>query len=154
MSKQLLASVIGASALLAGCTAFQPENYGCNDKLTAPADGARVVLRTLDNDKTADVRFNGVKAICEDIDGGVRMAIDAGLVVSRDKEDAFEITFAEVPLLLALLDQNDAPVGHESLSYRVAFDEGRTKLYPVAELEVVIPAGGRAVISLAPSVVR
>lgn len=154
MQQKLFALTIATGLVLAGCSRFQPETYSCNNLLTAPADGARVTLRTLEDGKTADARFNGVSAICENVSAGIKMSIDAGLVVKRDQADIDEVTLAEVPVILALLDSQDELVENQTFSYRIAFDSNNAILYPVAEFSTVIPAGGRAVISLAPIVVR
>ena len=154
MQQKLIALTIGTSLMLAGCSSFRPETYSCNNLLTAPADGARVTLRTLENGKTAEARLNGVSAICENKSDGIEVAIDTGLIVKRDKADDGEVTLAEVPVILALLDDQDALVGNETFSYRIAFDSNVSAVYPVAEFSVIIPMGGRVVMSLAPSVVK
>ena len=154
MQKSFFATIIGAGLLLAGCSSFQAETYNCNNLLTAPAEGARVTLRTLENGKTAEARFNGVSATCENLDDGIKMKINAGLTVKRSKDDIAEVAPAEVPIILAMLDAQDNLVANESTSYRVAFDNGIIKLYPVANLSVVLPTGGRVVMSLAPQVVK
>ena len=154
MQKQLFAITIGAAMMMSGCSTFQPETYACNNLLSAPADGARVTLRTLENGKTAEARFNGVSAICENQADGIEMAIDAGLIIQRPQSEGEDVTRAEVPVILAILNDQDELVANETYSYRVAFDSNRSTLYPVVQMSVMIPANGRAVISLSPQVVR
>lgn len=154
MQKLFFATFMSAGLLLGGCTAFKPETYNCDDRLTAPAAGARVTLRTLDTGKTAEARFNGVSTVCETKDQTIEMQIKAGLTVKRSEADIGEVAPAEVPIIIAVLDDQETLVQNQSTSYRVAFDSGVTKLYPVANLSVDLPLGGRVVISLAPQIVK
>ena len=154
MQKQLFALIMSAGLALAGCSSFQPETYSCDYLLTAPADGVRVTLRTLDTGKAAEARFNGVSARCEAKDDTIEMDIKAGLTAKRSVDDIGEVAPAEIPIIIAILDEQDNLVRNESTSYRVAFDTGVAKLYPVANFSVELPIGGRVVISLAPEVLE
>ena len=116
--------------LLAGCSALQPETYNCDYLLTAPADGARVTLRTLDTGKTAEARFNGVSTICETKDTVIEMDIKAGLSVKRSQADIAEVAPAEVPIIIAVLDDQDELVGNQSTIIGSLLIGGH-KLYPV-----------------------
>lgn len=155
MQHKLFVCTVSAGLILAGCSMFKATTFDCSNLLTAAEDGTRVSLRTLESGERAEARFNGVSATCKASgDTDVSVSIDAGLIVKRERGEPFVASLAELPIILALLDEEDNLIGNESFSYRIAFDPKVDKLYPVAEMTVVIPIGGRIVMTLTPTVVR
>jgi hypothetical protein len=145
-----LLAVILAGCLLQACAQLRPSLTDCNDRITAAADGARVNIRTVEQDQPVEARLNGVDARCYDRGGATVMQVKIGLKVIRDLAVNSEVIFLEVPVISAVLDGADKPVSQQSESFRMAFPASSGALYPVVETEMRLPLDGRAVISLSP----
>ena len=83
--------------------------------------------------------------------GDVLMVVKAGLKMTRNLAENAEPDVAVVPMMTAILDADDQVVSNESFGYKNGFDTDLGKLLPVVEFELVVPFGGRAVISLTPT---
>ena len=102
--------------------------------------------------QTVDVRLNGVRAECTaEANGNILMAVKAGLKLTRNLAENAEADIAVVPMMTAILDADDQVVSNDSFGYKNGFDTDLARLLPVVEFELVVPAGGRAVISLTPT---
>ena len=71
--------IIMISLFLVGCETIRPSYLECDNRITAIEEGSRITLRTLDNGATAQARFNGVSALCNERDDVVNMRIKIGL---------------------------------------------------------------------------
>ena len=83
--------------------------------------------------------------------GDVLVAVKAGLKLTRDLSENAEPDIAVVPMLTAILDADDQVLSNDSFGYKNGFDSDLDRLLPVVEFELVVPSGGRAVISLTPT---
>ena len=83
--------------------------------------------------------------------GDVLMTVNAGLKLTRNLAENAESDIAVVPMMTAILDADDQVVSNDSFGYKNGFDTDLERLLPVVEFELVVPSGGRAVISLTPT---
>ena len=79
------------------------------------------------------------------------MEVKAGLKLTRNLAENAEPDIAVVPMMTAILNADDQVVSNESFGYTNGFDNELDRLLPVVEFELVVPPGGRAVISLRPT---
>jgi hypothetical protein len=150
MKQMLVMALIGYSVLLAGC-ASQNEVVFC-PTISAPEEGARAYVRSDDAKQVFDVRLNGVNAICtRDNTGGTMVALSVGLKVKRSLAEGAENDVVAVPMMLAIVDANQTVIANQEFGYRVGFDKGNDNKFPVADIEQLIPADARLVISLRPA---
>ena len=120
--------------------------------LSAPPEGARAFVVTDEHQQIVDVRLNGVRALCSvEANGDVLMEVKAGLKLTRNLAENAEPDIAVVPMMTAILDANDQVVFNDSFGYKNGFDTDLARLIPVVEFELVVPSGGRAVMSLTPT---
>ena len=114
--------------------------------------GARAFVVTDEYQQTVDVRLNGVRAECTaEANSNILMAVKAGLKLTRNLAENAEADIAVVPMMTAILDPDDQVVSNDSFGYKNGFNTDLARLLPVVEFELVVPAGGRAVISLTPT---
>lgn len=146
--------IIMISLFLVGCETIRPSYLECDNRITAIEEGSRITLRTLDNGATAQARFNGVSALCNEKDDVVNMRIKIGLKLVRDMHQNKEAVTLELPLLIAILDPQDSVKSFESVSYRMAFPEGQEIIYPVINPKIKKPKSGRVILSLSPEVIK
>ena len=143
--------------VLLGCLVFLSSCASDNDlvlcpSLSAPPEGARAFVLTDEYQQTVDVRLNGVRAECTaEANGNILMAVKAGLKLTRNLAENAEADIAVVPMMTAILDADDQVVSNDSFGYKNGFNTDLARLLPVVEFELVVPAGGRAVISLTPT---
>jgi hypothetical protein len=150
MKKVLLMAVIGCSVLLAGC-ASQDKGVFC-PTISAPEEGARAFVRSDDAKQVFDVRLNGVSAICTPHNsGGTMVALSVGLKIKRSLAEGAENDVVAVPMMSAIIDTNQTVMSNQEFGYVVGFDKGSDSKFPVAEVEQLVPAGARLVISLRPN---
>ena len=120
--------------------------------LSAPPEGARAFVVTDNFRQIVDVRLNGVRAQCTaEANGDVLMEVKAGLKLSRHLAENAEPDIAVVPMMTAILDADDQVLSNDSFGYKNGFDTDLERLLPVVEFELVVPSGGRAVVSLTPT---
>ena len=150
-SSCLQSSLLGC-ALLAMAACSSSDDIAVCPSITAPAEGARVFVQTDDSKQIVDARFNGVRTSCtSQNDGTIKMEIKAGLKLSRNLSQNESADIVAVPMMVAILDANDAVISNDVFGYRNGFDKGVAKLYPVAEMDFDVPVGGRIVLSLRPN---
>ena len=150
MKQISLIALIGCSVLLAGC-ASQDEVVFC-PTISAPEEGARAFVRSDDAKQVFDVRLNGVNAICtRHSTGGTMLALSVGLKVKRSLADGVKNDVVAVPMMLAIVGANQTVISNQEFGYRVGFDKGSNSKFPVAEIEQLVPADARLVISLRPA---
>jgi hypothetical protein len=102
--------------------------------------------------QTVDVRLNGVRPQCTaEADGSILMEVKVGLKMTRDLAHNAAADIAVVPMMTAILDANDEVLSNEAFGYKTGFNTDLARLLPVVEFELVVPADGRAVISLTPT---
>ena len=150
MKHLFLPALLGCVVIFSSCS-LNNDVVFC-PPLSAPPDGARVFVVTDEYRQIVDVRLNGVRAQCTAGDGGdVLMEVKAGLKLTRNLAENAEPDIAVVPMMTAILNADDQVVSNESFGYTNGFDNGLDRLLPVVEFELVVPPGGRAVISLRPT---
>ena len=79
------------------------------------------------------------------------MEVKTGLKLTRNLAENALSDIAVVPMMTAILDADDQVVSNESFGYKTGFATDLERLLPVVEFELVVPSGGRAVISLTPT---
>jgi len=150
MKHRSLTALLGCLVFLSSC-ALDDDLVLC-PSLSAPPEGARAFVLTGEYQQTVDVRLNGVRAECKaEANGNILMAVKAGLKLTRNLAENAEADIAVVPMMTAILDADDQVVSNDSFGYKNGFDTDLARLLPVVEFELVVPAGGRAAISLRPT---
>ena len=79
------------------------------------------------------------------------MALSVGLKVKRSLADGVENDVVAVPMMLAIVGANQTVISNQEFGYLVGFDKGSDSKFPVAEIEQLVPADARLVISLRPA---
>ena len=142
--------LLGCLLFLSSC-ALLSDVVSC-PSLSAPPEGARAFVVTDQHRQIVDVKLNGVRAQCTaEANGDVLMKVKAGLKLTRNLAENAEPDIAIVPMMTAILDADDQVVSNGSFGYKNGFDADLDRLLPVVEFELVVPPGGRAVISLTPA---
>ena len=142
--------LLGCFVSLSSC-ALLSDVVSC-PSLSAPPEGTRAFVMTDEHRQIVDVRLNGVRAQCTaEANGDVLMEVKAGLKLTRNLTENAEPAIAVVPMMTAILDADDKVVSNGSFGYKNGFDSDLDRLLPVVEFELVVPSGGRAVISLSPT---
>ena len=150
MKQMSFMALIGCSVLWAGC-ASQDEVVLC-PAISAPEEGAHAFVRSDNAKQLFDVRLNGVKAICtRHNSGGTMVALSVGLKIKRSLTDGEENDVVAVPMMSAIVDANQTVMSNQEFGYLVGFDKGSDSKFPVAEVEQLVPAEARLVISLRPA---
>ena len=150
MKQMSFMALIGCSVLLAGC-ASQDEVVFC-PTISAPEEGARAFVRSDDAKQVFDVRLNGVKAICRRHNsGGTMVELSVGLKIKRSLAEGVENDVVAVPMMSAIVDANQTVIANQKFGYRVGFNKGDGSKFPVADIEQLVPADARLVISLRPA---
>ena len=150
MKHRSLPALLGCLVFLSSCAS--DDAVVLCPSLSAPPEGARAFVVTDEHQQTVDVRLNGVRAKCTaEVNGNILMAVKAGLKLTRNLAENAEADIAVVPMMTAILDADDQVVSNDSFGYKNGFDTDLARLLPVVEFELVVPAGGRAVISLTPT---
>ena len=145
-----LPALLGCLLFLGSCSSNDDVVF-C-PPLSAPREGARAFVMTDEHRQIVDVRLNGVRALCTvEANGDVLMEVKAGLKLTRNLAENAEPDIAVVPMMTAILNDNDQVVSNDSFGYKNGFDTDLERLLPIVEFELVIPSGGRAVISLRPT---
>ena len=150
MKQLVVPAMFGSLVFLASCS-FNDELVFC-PPLSAPVEGARAYVVTDEQKQTVDVRLNGVRAQCTaEADGRILMEVKVGLKMTRNLAQNAAADIAIVPMMTAILDANDEVLSNEAFGYKTGFNTDLARLLPVVEFELVVPADGRAVISLTPT---
>ena len=150
MKYLLLTALLGCIVFLSSCSSNDDLVF-C-PPLSAPPEGTRAFVVTDEHQQIIDVRLNGVRAQCTvEGNGDVLMAVKVGLKLKRNLAENAEPDIAVVPMMTAILDADDQVMSNDSFGYKNGFGTDLERLLPVAEFELVVPSGGRAVISLMPT---
>ena len=139
---------------LAGCSSFIQEPYACDDKVTAMEIGSRVELVTPDTAQPLMVRLNGVSASCYPEEDKTVFDVSVGLKITRDLSESPEVSKFQVPFIIAIIDESETVIGHESFAYRMAFSKNTDSLYPVIDFQTDTPIDGRIILSLSPETIE
>ena len=143
-------ALVGYAVFLSGC-ASKSDVVIC-PAISAPEEGARAFVRVDKTMQVFDVRLNGVKAHCTSHkSGGTIVALTVGLKLNRNLADGDEVALVAVPMMTAMVDEQERVIGNDEFGYRVGFDEGDSRKYPTVEIEELVPENARLVISLKPS---
>ena len=150
MTRLSITALLGFLLFLSSCS-LRNDVVSC-PPLSAPPEGARAFVVTDKFRQIVDVRLNGVRAQCTaEANGDVLMEVKAGLKLTRNLAENAEPDIAIVPMMTAILDADDQVISNDSFGYKNGFDTDLERLIPVVEFELVVPAGGRAVMSLTPT---
>lgn len=143
-------ALIGCSVFLAGCSSTD-DIVSC-PAISAPELGTRAYVRSDEINQLFDVRLNGVNAVCtRHKSGGTKVALGVGLKIMRDLTAGTDRDTLSVPMMTAIVDNNDVVTANEDFGYLVGFSKDDAVKYPVAEFEQIVPAEARLVISLKPA---
>ena len=74
-----------------------------------------------------------------------------GLKIKRSLAEGAENDVVAVPMMSAIVDANQTVMSNQEFGYLVGFDKGTDSKFPVAEVEQLVPAEARLVISLRPA---
>ena len=142
--------LLGCFVSLSSC-ALLSDVVSC-PSLSAPPEGTRAFVMTDEHRQIVDVRLNGVRAQCTaEANGDVLMEVKAGLKMTRNLAENAESDIVVVPMMTAILDVDDQVVFNNRFGYKNGFDTDLERLLPVVEFDLVVPSGGRVVISLTPT---
>ena len=142
--------LIGCSVLFAGCA--NKDNIIVCPAISAPAEGARSFVRSDTGGQIFDVRLNGVEGTCtRHRSGGTAMEVTVGLKLERNLNDGEDADVLAVPMMTAIVDEQQAVISNNEFGYRVGFEKGMKKQYPTVEIEKIVPVNSRLVISLRPA---
>ena len=150
MKHRSLPALLGCLVFLGSCAS--DDDLVLCPSLSAPPEGARAFVVTDEYQQTVDVRLNGVRAECKvEANGNILMVVKAGLKLTRNLAENAGPDIVVVPMMTAILDADDQVVSNDSFGYKNGFNADLDRLLPVVEFELVVPSGGRAVISLTPT---
>ncbi|MDC1383239.1 hypothetical protein N8500_07110 [Candidatus Puniceispirillum sp.] len=150
MKQLFLSALIGYVVLFSGCVS-KSDVVTC-PKISAPEEGAQAFVRAGEIMQSFVVRLNGVTAECRSHkSGGTEVALMVGLKLSRNLVDGKEQAFLSVPMMTATVNELGTVIANDEFGYRVGFDRNDDQKYPTVEIEKLIPANARLVISLKPS---
>ena len=150
MNSIFITATLGILVFIASCSSGDSLVY-C-PPLSAPVEGARAFVVTDEHNQIVDVRLNGVRAQCTaESNGSVLMEIKAGMKMTRDLSQNARADIAVVPVMTAVLDANEKVLSNDVFGYKNGFNTDSDRLLPVFEFEMIVPSGGRAIISLQPT---
>ena len=150
MSVRKVMLPLAVMAGLSACSAFEPDYYNCDDRISSYAEGSRSSLEAAISGQNVEARFNGVSARCYDSDGVTIMEVGIGLKVLRDLKDNVDVEPVNVPIATALLDGQDEVLSYETFSYDMQFPDGVRVLYPLVRREFTLNLDGRVIMALTP----
>jgi len=150
MSVRKVILPLAVMASLSACSAFEPDYYNCDDRISSYAEGSRSSLEASITGQNVEARFNGVSARCYDNDGVTIMEVGIGLKILRDLNDNVEVAPVNVPIATALLDGQDEVLSYETFSYDMQFPDGVRVLYPLVRREFTLNLDGRVIMALTP----
>ena len=79
------------------------------------------------------------------------VVLSVGLKIKRSLTDGEENDVVAVPMMSAIVDVNQTVMSNQEFGYLVGFDKGSDSKFPVAEVEQLVPAEARLVLSLRPA---
>ena len=120
--------------------------------ISAPEEGTRSFVRSDTAGQLFDVRLNGVTAACmRHKSGGTTVALTVGLKLDRNLGEGAGPDILAVPMMTAMVDDQQAVISNSEFGYTVGFGKGIKQQYPTVEIEKMVPAKARLVISLKPA---
>ena len=140
--------------MLSGCSNFRSEPYACDDKVTAVEIGSRVELVTPDTVQSIMIRLNGVSASCYIDKDKTIFDVSVGLKITRNLAESAEVSKFQVPFIIAIIDEGETVVEHQSFAYRMAFAKLTDSLYPVVDFKTEVPKDGRIILTLTPETIK
>ena len=140
--------------VLSACSALKPDEFSCDDNVTAIEVGSRVELISPDTRQPIMVRFNGVSASCYLNEEGLVFDVSVGLKIKRDLKESSEVSRIQVPLIIAIVDGSENVTEYDSFAYRMALSKQIDSLYPVVDFKAKAPKDGRIILSLVPEVIK
>ena len=150
MKNLFLSALIGYVLLSAGCVS--KGDIATCPKISVPEEGAEAFVRANEIMQLFDVRLNGVAVECRSHkSGGTEVALTVGLKLTRNLVDGKKQGSITVPMMTATVDELGTVIANDEFGYLVGFNKGDAKKYPTVEIEKLIPANARLVISLKPS---
>jgi len=145
-----LCAMIASGAMLAAC-AGDPVYVACPD-ITAPKEGTAAFMKMDDTGEIVDVRLNGVRGLCEPLDGGgTSVDLSVGLKLKRVARDNIPAGVAQIDIISFIVDGDDKVVSSDPVKYQAGFSKGTRIIYPVAEYSTKVGEGQRIVLSLVPT---
>jgi hypothetical protein len=95
--------------------------------------------------------LNGVKAKCTSHkSGGTVVALTIGLKIDSTLLEGKGDSLVVLPMMTATVNEQEEVIANDEFDYRVVFNTGDAKKYSSVELEQLVPANARLVISLKP----
>ena len=143
-----ISTVLGGAAFLAAC-AGDPVYVACPE-ITAPPEGTAAFRKIDVTGEVIDVRMNGVRGLCQPVDGGTRVDVAIGLKMKRPAAESFAGGVAEVEVMAFIIDADDKVVRTDTVLYKTGFRDGMRIVYPVAEYSDELSDGQRLVLALVP----
>ena len=140
--------------VLSACSAFRPDSYACDEKVTAVEIGSRVEFFTADTFQPIMIRLNGVSASCYSYENKTVFDVSVGLKITRDLSDSPEVTKFQVPFIISVIENSETVIRHESFAYRMALSKQTDSLYPVIDFQTEAPKDGRIILSLTPEIIK
>ena len=143
-------ALLACSVSLAGCTS-NDDRIIC-PAISAPEEGARSIVRSDTTGQLFDVRLNGVSAACmRHKSGATSVALTVGLKLDRNLGEGAEADVLAVPLMTAMVNDHQTVISNKEVGYTVGFGKDVKQRYPTVEIEKIVPANARLVISLKPA---
>ena len=143
-------ALLVCSVSLAGCTS-NDDMIIC-PAISAPEEGARTLVRSDTTGQLFDVRLNGVSAACmRHKSGGTSVALTVGLKLDRNLGEGADADVLAVPLMTAMVNDHQTVISNKEFGYSVGFGKDVKQQYPTVEIENIVPANARLVISLKPA---
>ena len=143
-------ALIACSVSFAGCTS-NDDMIIC-PAISAPEEGARSFVRSDTTGQLFDVRLNGVFAACmRHKSGGTSVVLTVGLKLDRNLGEGTDADVLAVPLMTAMVNDQQTVISNREFGYTVGFGKGVKQQYPTVEIEKIVPANARLIISLKPA---
>ena len=73
--------------------------------------------------------------------------------VSRELSEGQDVAPVSVPMLAAIIDEDEAVISRESFVYTMQFTNNLDVIYPLVRREFNVPQGGRVILSLTPTLI-
>jgi len=143
-----LSAALGGAFFLVAC-AGDPVYVACPE-ITAPPEGTAAFMRMDETGEIVDVRMNGVRALCQAVDGGKQVDVAVGLKLKRAGGEKLADGVAQVELIGFIVGPDDKVVSSDGVLYKTGFRDGARINYPVADYSAVLSEGQRLVLSLVP----
>ena len=139
-----------AISLLGACAAGKKDFVSC-PQITAPIEGLSAFQRMDNSQEIVDIRFNGVRSVCDlRNDGSIKMALAIGLKLKR-LGDGESNDVVGIKIAIAVVDSYDVVLRTETTKFVTGFAKGDLLKYPAAEHKIIVNSGERVVLSLLPA---